>query len=294
MGAVSIFGWRVTVMLDSGLLGFDGSGQIPERLAILLGQLRPNKLAAISKTISYAPLCGNYNPLRPWETIRYLGRGNWVNAYGLTNPGIAGLKRPLRQFCNRVLTPIVSVVPPDPKSAEQFARDIDAISLRLWAIEINISCPNHTTPSTDMVEESLTVMRSVLPPDGYAFILKVGYDVDLQLLEELSGLYDYLHGINSVPWNVVFPNRPSPLAKFGGGGVSGPVIYPFAVDFVKRLTDAGYDKPIIAGGGINSVEAAEKLYDLGASAVALGTAVHTNPSLARRVSQALAPRLRSA
>jgi len=34
--------------------------------------------------------------------------------------------------------------------------------------------------------------------------------------------------INSVPWRVVYPDRESPLTRFGGGGVSGKNAQPCA------------------------------------------------------------------
>lgn len=274
------------VVLDSGVLGFDGWGWPPEILAILLHRLRPRELAVISKTVSLRPIAGNFIPQRPWETVRYLGRGNWVNAYGLTNPGILTLGYTLGAFCRRVGAPIISVIPPKPEDAERFAHDLRALPSLPVALEVNLSCPNHIHGfSLDEIAESLTKMRKVF---SCPYILKLGHDQNvLEILEYLHDLHEIVHGTNSVPWATVFPNRPSPLFKFGGGGVSGPVIYPFALEFTKLVAESGYSKPIIAGGGVDNVAKALELLNAGAGAIALGTAIHTKPWLAHKIEREL-------
>jgi len=117
-------------------------------------------------------------------------------------------------------------------------------------------------------------------------IIKVGYDQDfIRLLDRLYFIHDCAHLINSVRFSTVFPNLKSPLT--GGGGVSGPAIFEFAQSAIEPLRLSGYEKPIIGGGGVNTVEGARILISAGADAIAIGTAIHSRPYLAHDIQEAL-------
>lgn len=281
---LELAGRRVDVVLDAGLLGFNGWGWPPEWLAILTHQLRPTELAAISKTLTWHPTTGNFRWYMPWRSIRYLWRGNWVNSYGLSNPGVASLRGDLQAFCRRVAIPIISVLPPDqPDNAALFAYELAAVvGLDLAAVEINASCPNHEAVPMEGLPAVIGEMRRHL---HCPLIVKMGRSNDLagqaMALEEHC---DCLHLINSVPWDMIFPSRKSPLIE---GGVSGPIIFPAARRSVCEVRAAGFAKPIIGGGGINSLVRAQSMGRAGADAVAIGTAIHHDPALAHRIAEKL-------
>lgn len=274
------------VVLDSGVLGYNGLGWPPEWLAILFRQLRPSRLAAISKTVSADPITGNFRWWKPWQTIRYLGSNNYVNAYGLTNPGFSTLSDSLGQFCGRVGIPIISVLLPPPDQAGIFAFHLSNLQPGPFGVEVNLSCVNHHGwLSSEEVVQSLQEMRRVLK---CPYILKLGVNQDyLATADRLWSLHEAIHGINTVPWSMVFPDAPSPMSRFGGGGVSGPAIHRFAIDFVTQLVASGYDKPIIGGGGVQNTKMARQLIEAGASAVAVGTATHLHPATAHRIANEL-------
>lgn len=280
---MELAGERFNVVLDSGVLGFDGWGWPPEILAILIRQLRPNQLAAISKSVTAEPRTGNFKWWRPWSSVRYLGGGNWVNTYGLTNPGLGALKDTLSAFCRRVRLPIVSVALPEAEDAGVFAFNLTTISPKPFAVEINLSCVNNVHRQT--VEEaarSIGEMRRVLK---VPYIIKLGYDQDfVDFAERLYHLHEVCHVTNTVKFQTVYPDRRSPL---GEGGVSGPEIFPFAASAVDTLRLEGYNKPIIGGGGVDSLAKARILVDFGADAVAVGTAVHFHPTLPHRIENEL-------
>lgn len=272
-----------SVVLDSGILGFNGRGWPPEQLAILLGLLKPSELTAISKTVTFEPHRGNFRWWKPWESIRYLGGGNYVNTYGLTNPGIGCLTDTLGRFCERVGFPIISILPPSPNDARRFAVELLGIRPAPKAIEFNLSCVNHAALDTDELVYSINEMRSARK---WPVILKMGYDQEfVEIANTLYFVHDCAHLINSVRFTTVFPEKPSPLK--GGGGVSGPIIFELAQVAVETLRTSGYSKPIIGGGGVNSVERARHLIGVGANAIALGTTVHLRPHLVREIKQAL-------
>jgi len=68
----------------------------------------------------------------------------------------------------------------------------------------------------------------------------------------------------------VFGERPSPLARLGGGGVSGEPIRPFVREAVQQLR-MHTRLPIIAGGGIYTLQDMDELWALGARAFSIGT-----------------------
>ncbi|OQA51781.1 MAG: Dihydroorotate dehydrogenase B (NAD(+)), catalytic subunit [candidate division WS2 bacterium ADurb.Bin280] len=275
---------EIKVVLDSGVLGLDGLGYFPERLAILTGELRPRELAAISKTVTFGPHAGNFRWWKPWESIRYLGNGNYVNTYGLTNPGIVKASKALGRFCSRVDVPIISVALPAPEQAAKLVEAVHSIRPRPRAIELNISCPNVEQAPLDSLVDSVGEIRvaTKLP-----LIIKLGYDQDfISILDRLYFVHDVAHLINSVRFSTVFSGKPSPLK--GGGGVSGPIIFEFAVNAVEALRMSDYGKPIIGGGGIDSVDKAKTMLNVGADAIAIGTATHTRPYLPNHIKNVLA------
>jgi len=82
--------------------------------------------------------------------------------------------------------------------------------------------------------------------------------------------------INAVPWNLVFPNCESPLAKYGGGAVSGKIAQPFIWPFAEKLIGIT-SRPII-GPSVWDFEDIEKLRDMGAKAVSFGSIFLCHPA----------------
>jgi len=110
-----------------------------------------------------------------------------------------------------------------------------------------------------------------LRESGHPLIVKVGYDQPyVAIAQAVEGVADAIHAINAVPWRLVFGERPSPLARLGGGGVSGEPIRPFVREAVQRLR-AHTRLPIVAGGGIYTLQDLEELWALGARAFSIGT-----------------------
>ena len=86
-------------------------------------------------------------------------------------------------------------------------------------IEVNLSCPNvsHLGYHYDPV----AVVEAVRSNTDHLVIAKVGYD-NMEVCERLDSMVDAFDAINAVLWSIVFPNEPSPLAKYGlEGAVSG-------------------------------------------------------------------------
>ncbi|MFA6095936.1 MAG: HisA/HisF-related TIM barrel protein, partial [Candidatus Paceibacterota bacterium] len=79
-----------------------------------------------------------------------------------------------------------------------------------------------------------------------------------------------------IDWKGLFGSDVSPLAKYGGGGLSGAPLLPLLRGWLAEARDV-VKKPIIAGGGILSADDVEAVSRQGVSAVALGTIAMLRP-----------------
>ena len=87
------------------------------------------------------------------------------------------------------------------------------------------------------------------------------------ILSSIGGLIEAI-SINSVPWDIVFPDKKSPLAHLGGGGVSGKVAQPHTWGFVKRIVKE--TKIPVIGPSVWDFKDIERLRKLGAKAISFG------------------------
>lgn len=102
-------------------------------------------------------------------------------------------------------------------------------------IEYNISCPNISYSKYDIVKcvQSLKYGSKCNIPIG----IKLGYEhgKDLSFLKEIENDIEWIN-INSVPWHYVYPNKVSPFAKYGGGGISGKLAQFYNWEFAELLS----------------------------------------------------------
>src|SRR3990167_1365830 len=120
------------------------------------------------------------------------------------------------------------------------------------------------------------------------FKAKVGLEINFNPLVSPESLKticehpgcDAVSVANTIPWGKLperidwvglFGTDVSPLAKFGGGGLSGWPLLPIVAETISEARKLGVKKPTIAGGGIFSIQAADKLIAAGASAIKFGT-----------------------
>ncbi|MDM7460120.1 MAG: tRNA-dihydrouridine synthase [bacterium] len=273
-------GEQVEFLTGSGALGFDGRGwwwEYPLRWA---GILNPHDFAIVVKTLTLHPRRGNLRWYAPWRCVRLI-RGGSVNAVGLTNPGVDWWLRTGYPRMRRMnLQIVVSVYPESVEEARAFARKLQP--LQVTALELNASCPNVAPCEADAVSHVRAVAQA-LAETGHPLIVKVGYDQPyVAIATALEGVAEAIHAINAVPWRLVYPDRPSPLAQLGGGGVSGEPIRPFVREAVRRLTQATR-LPIIAGGGIYTLHDLQELWAMGARAFSIGTLFLRAPWLPNRL-----------
>jgi len=111
-------------------------------------------------------------------------------------------------------------------------------------------------------------------------IAKISVVHPFEFSEELERLgVKAIHGVNTIPYNLVFPEDkfpPSPLAYVGGGGVSGGPACPAARKYNAELRKK-VKLFLIMGCGVSSLENVKEYLDLGADAVSFCTLVLRRP-----------------
>ena len=260
-------------MVASGALAFDCKGWLWERPLLWLGLIQPDLFTAVTKTLTLHKLKGNLKWWNPLSCLRLISGGS-VNKIGLTNPGIKWWLRKIAPKIDFQKYPIVVSIYGTKEELVEMAEMLN--HLDIVGIEINVSCPNTGHPlETAMVV--VDCVRAVKCVSRHPIIIKVSVDQDyLTIARELVGIAEAI-SINSVPWEIVFSNKRSPLWRLkrkvggGGGGVSGKPAQKHNWKAVKALAEQGL-LPVI-GPSVMKFEDIGKLVKLGAKAISFG-AIH--------------------
>lgn len=257
-----------------------------------LGALDYSKLGAVTaKGIRLEPWPGNAMP-RHSEVP-----GGLVNAIGLQGTGIDHfLDITVPHYTAQVKNAPPMIVNIWGGSVEEYAevarRLTEAAATEegkvIRAIECNVSCPNvkeggHTFGQDPEVLRRLVTAvreRTTLP-----LIVKLAPNVpDIRLYVKACeyGGADALSMINTIPAMVIDIERRRPVLANRTGGLSGRGIHPAAVKLVYDAHKAT-SLPILAMGGVYEAKDAIEFLLAGATAVAVGTATFTDPSVAEKV-----------
>ncbi len=261
-------GHKFEYMAASGALAFDGKGWPWERPLHWIGLLDPSLFTIVIKTLTRQPRKGNlrwYNPLR---CIRFLPQGA-VNAVGLTNPGIEWWCRAIGPTVDQKKLKLVGSILTDGNNDElaKMAEMLNAYDL--VGLEVNASCPNTDSQMLGNVDQVIEGLKKVKEKTRFPLIVKLSVVHDIErLVPRLEGLVEAI-SINTVPWSRMFPDKVSPLARFGGGGVSGKLAQDYTWDLVKKLSSLT-TIPVI-GPGVWEFEDLAKLRGHGAKAISFGS-----------------------
>lgn len=150
-----------------------------------------------------------------------------------------------------------------------------------FGLQINFSCPNVGLKLKELSGE-VTAALDIAATLDIPLIPK--FNATLPIEQALTiGSHPACHAIsisNTIPWGqmpdainwkALFGTETSPLAKFGGGGLSGKPLLPIVRGWIKNARLAGFTKPIMGGGGILSKGDADAMLGAGASAIELGS-----------------------
>lgn len=262
-----------------------------------LGALDYSKLGAVTaKGIRLDPWPGNSMP-RHAEVP-----GGLVNAIGLQGTGIDHfLDITVPHYMDQVKDAPPMIVNIWGGSIEEYAEVAKRLTEAsqgesgrvIRAIECNVSCPNvkeggHTFGQDPEVLRRL--VSAVREKTALPLIVKLAPNVpDIRLYVKACeyGGADALSMINTIPAMVIDIEKRRPVLANRTGGLSGRGIHPAAVKLVYDAHKAT-NLPILAMGGVYEASDAIEFLLAGATAVAVGTATFTDPSVAGKVCDGIA------
>jgi len=255
-------GYEFEYMAASGALGFDGQGWWWEKLLKPFGLFDPTLFTSVIKTLTLKPRTG-----RGWRRVHSI-RGGTVNAVGLINSGFDWWCREVGPVLNSKKVPVIISLLGSPYELALMTRSLSLENFDIVGVEINASCSNvkYGIMSEEEIGETCHWLKKLT---SLPLILKISVLHDVGRIIKTVGDTVEAFSINSVPWHIVFPNKKSPLARFGGGAVSGKIAQSYTWDLVKRFANLT-DIPVI-GPSIWNFEDIEKLRRLGAKAISFGS-----------------------
>lgn len=239
----------------------------------------------------------------PRPRIQELPGGNFLNAMGLPCPGVNRRIQELeRAFQNgRLLLPGrplgISIggnsLDEYMSNFERF-RDLFAKQPVPHYFEINISCPN-TPEGQDMVSRPgllRELLHSMRQKSSAVFIVKLSPDMsdsDILRFADLAGECEKtaLNLGNTQYRSCEQAGLPREAIAVGGGGFSGPALYPRTLAMTKLVASTGVK--IVATGGIDSADKVCELQRSGATLVGMASAVVKDMYTIPRINAALVP-----
>ena len=226
--------------------------------------------AFVTKTITPEPRDGN-PPVRIAET-----EAGMLNSIGLANPGRERFLAEVLPRLRELGVPIwVSV---GGFSAADYAET--CAQLEDVTIELNLSCPN-VDEAPEGAAAIVAACRVATDLPLYAKLSPATWDLAEHARAVESEGADGLSLVNTLRGLALDANLRPTLAT-GGGGYSGPALKPVALAAVYACAGA-VELPIVGMGGVRSGLDALELIAAGATAVALGTILFSDPVAPARI-----------
>ena len=241
------------------------------------------RLGAICcKGTTLRPRVGNAPP-RVTETP-----AGMLNSIGLQNPGVDAVIEKYAPLWAAWRVPVlVNVAGESIEDYVGVARRLDGVP-GVAGLELNISCPNVGKGG----------LQFAVDPDGArAVTAAVRRATDLPLIVKLSpnvgdvrpiaqavedGGADAISAINTLSGMAIDSRTRKPLLGNVYGGLSGPAIKPVGLRVVYEICQT-VRIPVVAIGGIASLEDALDYLAVGAVAVQVGTAIFADPEAPLRI-----------
>jgi dihydroorotate dehydrogenase (NAD+) catalytic subunit len=229
----------------------------------------------VTKTVTPLPREGN-PPVRIAETE--LGM---LNAIGLANPGVDA-------FVAEHLPRLVQLGVPLWVSVGGFAVD-DYVHVarrvgardEIEALELNLSCPN-VDEVPENVGEVVAAVRAITTKPLYAKLSAAVADLGATARAAEAAGADGLSLVNTVRGLALDERTLRPVLARATGGLSGPALRPIALAAVHTCFSATR-LPIVGMGGVATGRHALELIAAGATDVAVGTALFSDPGAAARI-----------
>ncbi len=230
----------------------------------------------VPKTITAQPRAGN----TPWRTVETAA--GMLNSIGLDNDGIeAFIAHHLPYLASLPAPVIVSIAGHDYQEFVDMAARLDGLP-GVDAIELNVSCPN-VSGGVDfgidpvMCERVVAGVRGVTTTPLLAKLTpNVSRIADIARAAAAGGA-DAISAINTCLGMAVDWRKRRTLLGNGMGGLSGPAIKPIALRCVYQIAQS-VQIPVVAIGGIATLDDVMEFLVAGATAVQIGTANFYQPT----------------
>lgn len=282
----------------SGALGFFGEGYWYHRFIPSL-----DGLTFVGKTVTLDPNKGNM-VLDPttWQPTALFPRcirfnpfkGIALNAVGLSNFGIEEALR-MGKWQERLEPFFISFMPLSKSKEGRLTETRQYVSYLKgalpWfrgkvALQVNLSCPNTGEDLKELENEAIELLK-ILTELGISLVPKFNVLTSPATVKRIarevaidgvciSNTLPYGTLAQEVNWRELF-GEVSPLAHLGGGGLSGKVLFPLVLNWVKKARADGLELPINAGGGIMEYGQTTTLFAAGAQSVSIGTVIMLRP-----------------
>ncbi|HET6624109.1 MAG TPA: dihydroorotate dehydrogenase [Gaiellaceae bacterium] len=233
----------------------------------------------VTKTVTPLPRQGNPPP-RIAETDHGM-----LNSIGLQNPGIDAFVRDQLPRLEALKVPFwVSV---GGFSASDYALVCEHLDDHepVAAIELNLSCPN-VEEAPETAAELVSAARVATAKPLYAKLSPATSDIAESARSVAAAGANGLSVVNTIRGLALDPRTLRPVLAHGAGGYSGPALRPIALACVHACANA-VELPIVGMGGVCSGRDALELVAAGASAIALGTVLFSDPFAPARIREEL-------
>ncbi len=309
------------VLAASGVQGFFGEGYWFHPYLKPIG-LDFRDVTFVAKTTTLkarlGPPDGGNMPLRADFTPRErfpkcihvkFWKGVALNSVGLSGPGARALFETGRWQARTkpFFISFMSVAHTAEERISELLDFIDLFSIHLprfqasVGLQINYSCPNvglHLSELLNEIDEGLRIASRL----GIPLMPKFNVTIPVEIARDIGNHHccDAMCVSNTIPYGQLAPRidwhklfgRESPLQQFGfgGGGLSGKPLLPLLLAFILKIRDAGFMKPINAGGGILSLHDALRVMDRlddRTDSISLGSIAFLRPWRVREIGRTL-------
>jgi len=234
----------------------------------------------VAKTMTFYSKKGNaalkkdgvtFASMKPDCIKAYLKKGIALNAVGLSNIGAEELlaKNIWQQMTKPFMLSFMVVGQTKEERIREITRFTELLAVYLpyfkapIALQINFSCPNTNHGQSELMHEIIPFL-DIASELNIPLVPKVSILLSHAMAARISEhpACDALCVSNTIPfgelpekipWDKYFGSdskEESPLARYGGGGLSGKILFPLLCDWLRTADRSGIKKPIIAGGGI--------------------------------------------
>lgn len=255
---------RNPFILASGFIGDDPS--------LLSRAWKAGFGAVTTKSLTPKPREGYKPPIIAFTKAGYL------NAVGLSNPGVDSLPRLLSMLPkeSKVIVSIAGSTVDDFRYGAEKS-NLDNVDI----IELNLSCPHVKSMGMDIIHDisySLDIIDAVVSTSDKPVYIKLGLtDTYLSLVSKSldKGVSGFTI-MNTIKAIAIDTASLKPILNNVYGGLSGPAIHPIAVRMVYEVYRE-YQVPIIGVGGVMDWEDVVEFIAAGASAVGVGSYLFLKP-----------------